>query len=73
MPIGGSRNYICYAICHLRGTIAGRETTNPIILSIIPGTNFNKKIELCRFAFTIIVKTLAELRSSLRGMSFDKE
>ena len=35
--------------------------------------DFNKKIELCRFAFTIIVKTLAELKSSLRGMSFDKE
>ena len=67
-----------------RGTIAGRETTNPIVLSIVPDTSlilktyweikdFKKKIELCRFAFTVLVKTLTELRSSLRGVSFDKE
>ena len=68
----------------VRGTIAGRETTNPIVLSIIPDTSlilktyweikdFKKKIELCRFAFTILVKTLTELRSFLRGVPFDKE
>ena len=32
--------------------------------------DFEKKIELCRFAFTTYEKTLIELRSFITGVSF---
>ena len=35
--------------------------------------DFKKKIELCRYACTTYEKTLIELRSFMRGVSFDKE
>ena len=57
---------------------------NTIVLGTIPGTrlilktycemkDFEKEIELFRFAFHTFEKTLIELRSFLRGPSFDKE
>ena len=35
--------------------------------------DFKKKIELCRLAFTTYVTILNDLRSFLRGVSFDKQ
>ena len=61
------------------GTIAGRVSTNPFVLGILPGSglilktfwemkDFKKKIELCQFAFTTYVTILIDLRSFLRGV-----
>ena len=52
------------------GTIAGRVSTNPFVLGILPGSGsgFKKKIELCQFAFTTYVTILIDLRSFLRGV-----
>ena len=35
--------------------------------------DFKKKIELCRLVFTTYVTILNDLRSFLRGVSFDKQ
>ena len=35
--------------------------------------DFKKKIELCRLAFITYVTILIDLRSFLRGVSFDKQ
>ena len=63
----------------VNGTIAGRVSTNPFVLGILPGSglilktywemkDFKKKIELCQFAFTTYVTILIDLRSFLRGV-----
>ena len=65
------------------GTITGGITLNPIVLVVVNGAgvlvasigkieNYKKKIEMSRIAFTTYEKVLVELRSALRGDSFDK-
>ena len=66
------------------GTITGGITLNPIILGVINGAgvvvaslakkkNYKKKIEMSQIAFTTYDKVLVELRSALRGDSFNKQ
>ena len=66
------------------GTIAGGVTLNPIILGVISGAgllvktitdhkNFNRKIEMSKFAYTTYEKVLVDLRSCLRGKQFDHD
>ena len=66
------------------GTIAGGITMNPIILGIIAGAgllckaftdykHFERKIEMCKYAYTTYEKVLSDLRSCLRGKPFDHE
>ena len=65
------------------GTITGGITLNPIILGVINGAgvlvaslakmkNYKKKMEMTQIAFTTY-KVLVELRSALRGDSFNKQ
>ena len=71
---------ICLVII---GTITGGITLNPIVLVAVNGAgvlvasirkmkNYKKKMEMSRIAFTTYKKVLLELRSALRGDSFDK-
>ena len=64
------------------GTIAGAITLNTIILGTISGaglvlktvseiTDYKKKIEMSKFAYTTYEKVLVDLRSSLRGNQFN--
>ena len=64
------------------GTISGGVTLNPIILGTISGVgllvktitdhkNYNRKIEMSKFAYTTYGKVLVDLRSCLRGKQFD--
>ena len=66
------------------GTITGGITLNPIILGVINGAgvvvasiakmkNYKKKMEMTQIAFTTYDKVLVELRSALRGDSFNKQ
>ena len=66
------------------GTITGGITLNPVILGVINGAgvivaslakkkNYKKKIEMSQIAFTTYDKVLVELRSALRGDSFNKQ
>ena len=66
------------------GTIAGGITLNPIVLGVINGSgvlvgsigkikNYKKKMEMCQIAFKTYQKVLVELRSALRGDSFNKQ
>ena len=66
------------------GTITGGMTLNPIILGVINSAgvivaslakkkNYKKKIEMSQIAFTTYDKVLVELRSALRGDSFNKQ
>ena len=66
------------------GTIFGGITLNPIVLGVINSSgvvvagigkkkNYKKKIEMSRIAFTTYEKVLVELRSALRGDSFNKQ
>ena len=66
------------------GTIVGGITLNPIVLGVINSSgvvvagigkkkNYKKKIEMSRIAFTAYEKVLVELRSALRGDSFNKQ
>ena len=66
------------------GTITGGITLNPLILGIINGAgvivaslgktkNYKKKMEMTQIAFTTYDKVLVELRSALRGDSFNKQ
>ena len=66
------------------GTIAGGITLNPIVLGVVNGVgvivagigkkkNYKRKIEMSRIAFTTYENVLVELRSSLRGDSFNKQ
>lgn len=65
------------------GTLAGGITLNPIILGVINGSgviigsigkikNYKKKMEMCQIALKTYQKVLVELRSALRGDSFNK-
>lgn len=64
------------------GAIVGGVTMNPIPLGTITGVGvllktytdvnkFDRKIDMCKFAFTTYEKILTELRSYLRGRPFD--
>ena len=64
------------------GTISGAVTLNPIILGAILGATVllqtyatakkkcDRKLENCRFAYTIYFDILSELRNSLRSGVF---
>ena len=65
------------------GTIIGGITLNPVILGVINGSgvivtsiakikNYKRKIELLQITFKTYEKILVELRSALRGDSWDK-
>ena len=65
------------------GTIAGGITLNPIILGCISGpgiliqgylskSNIKTKTEMCRYAYTSYQKILTQLKSYLRGMTYDE-
>ena len=67
----------------LTGTIVGGITLNPIVLGCIssPGiliqgylcnSNIKTKTEMCRFAYTSYQKILTQLKSYLRGMTYDE-
>ena len=71
---------ICLVII---GTITGGITLNLIVLVAVNGAGvlvasirkmkiYKKKMEMSRIAFTTYKKVLVELRSALRGDSFDK-
>ena len=66
------------------GAVAGGLTANPAILGSISGAglvlktfsetkDYKKKIELSKFCYTTYSKVLVELRTSLRGATFDKD
>ena len=66
------------------GTIAGGVTLNPVVLGVIAGAGlllktftdykrFEKKIEMCKYAYTTYEKVLSDLRSCLRGKPFDHD
>lgn len=63
------------------GTIVGAATLNPIILGVISGSgillqgflrikNYQRKIEMCRFAYTSYQKMLNNIRGYLRGEQY---
>ena len=65
-------------------TIAGGVTLNPIVLVTISGagvilktcsddTNFKRKEEMCKFAYTSCDNFLTDLRLFLRGVSFNEK
>lgn len=65
------------------GTVAGSLTLNPAILGSISGAgltlktyseskDYKRKIEMSKYAFTAYQKVLLDLRTVLRGGSFDK-
>lgn len=73
-------NIISIALTSI-GTIVGGVTLNPIILGCITGSGvvlqgfikmrkYDKKIEMCKFAFTSYQKVLNKIRAYLRGESF---
>ena len=66
------------------GAIAGGVTLNPIILGVISGVgllvktftdykNYDRRIEMSKFAHTTYEKVLVDLRSCLRGKQFDHD
>ena len=66
------------------GAVAGGLTANPAILGSISGAGlvlktlsetkeYKKRIELSKFCYTSYSKVLVELRTSLRGATFDKD
>ena len=66
------------------GTISGGITMNPVVLGVIAGAglllktyteikSFERKIEMCKYAYTTYEKVLSDLRSCLRGKPFDKD
>ena len=65
------------------GAVAGGLTANPAILGSISGAclvlktlsdtkNYNRKIEMSKFAFSTYQKILLDLRTALRVGPFDK-
>ena len=65
------------------GTFVGAVTANPIILGSIAGpgilmqayhtkTDMSNKVNQCKFAYTSYQKTLTEIRTYLRGASYDE-
>ena len=66
------------------GTVVGSLTATPAIIGSISGAglalktfsetkDYKKKIELSKFCYTTYSKVLVELRTSLRGATFDKD
>ena len=66
------------------GTVVGSLTASPAIIGSISGAglalktfsetkDYKKKIELSKFCYTTYSKVLVELRTSLRGATFDKD
>ena len=66
------------------GSIVGGVTLNPIILGTISGIgillktfseakNYQRKIKMCKFAYTSYEKILTDLWSFLRGLEFDNK
>ena len=65
------------------GTVLGAITVNPIVLGSIAGpgilmqayhtkTDMLNKVNQCTFAYTSYQKTLTEIRTYLRGASYDE-
>ena len=65
------------------GTISGSVTLNPVIGGTIVGagviiqgytakTNLQKRISNCRLAYTSYEKIMGQLRSYIRGLSYDE-
>ena len=65
------------------GTVVGSVTLNPAVLASISGArlavktysetkDYKRKIEMSKYAFTTYQKVLLDLRTALRGDSFDK-
>ena len=74
---------IASATLVVTGTIIGGITMNPIVLGTISGAGvilstftgtkkYKTKTERCKFAYTTYEKILINLRSYLRGLSFDE-
>ena len=66
------------------GTVVAGLTANPAILGSISGAglalktfsetkDYKKRIELSKFCYTTYSKVLVELRTSLRGATFNKD
>ena len=64
------------------GVVVGSVTLNPVILGSISGSgillqgflkmkNYNRKIEMCKFAYTSYQKILNKIKSYLRGEPYD--
>ena len=62
----------------------GAATLTPIVLRTISGAglilsafteakNYERNIEMCKFAYTSYEKILTDIRSFLRGLEFDDE
>ena len=78
-------SFVISGICLVAvGTVAGGITLNPVVLGIVNGTgvvvagigkknNYKRKIEMSRIAFPTYENVLVELRSALRGDSFNKQ
>ena len=65
-------------------TVAGGLTANPAIIGSISGAglalktfseakDYKRKIEMSKFCYTTYNKVLVELRTSLRGATFNKD
>ena len=65
------------------GTITGGITINPTVLGTISGAGvilstftgtkkYKRKTEMCKFVYTTHEKLLINLRSYLKGLSFDE-
>lgn len=66
------------------GTVVGTLTANPAIIGRISGgglalktfsetKNYKRKIEMTKFAYSTYQKVLLDLRTALRGGSFNKD
>ena len=66
------------------GSIAGAVTLNPIILGSLAGpgimiqayltkSDLNKRVDRCRFAYTTYEKILVQLKSYLRGITYNED
>ena len=81
------RNLTCnigLAALVVSGIIVGGVTLNPVVLGTISGAgillrafseakNFKWKIEMAKFAYTTYEKILTDIRSFLRGLSFNEK
>ena len=78
-------SFVISGIClETVGTVAGGITLNPVVLGVVNSAgvvvagigkkkNYKRKIEMSRIAFTTYEKVLVELRSAVRGDSFNKQ
>ena len=78
-------SFVITGICLVAvGTVVGGITLKPVVLGVVNGAgvvvagigkkkNYKRKIEMSRIAFTTYEKVLVELRSALRGDSFNKQ